>query len=266
VIVYGAAGGWRGKRRLNRSLPTLAFLLFIVSTIASATATDADAWVRAINRRDVIALQQLAERDVDVNRTGDSGRTALMVAASEGRRSLVASLLDRGARIDVANDRGGTALMHAATRGDSETLDLLLARGAAINARASNGWTALMLAGARGFEPIVERLLAHGADPNIADIYGWTPLMRAVDLGRPAIVKTLLADSRVDVDARDENGQTALHHAARQGYVDIARMLIGRAAKRDVRDRAGRTAADLAIAEGHREIAQTIARGKRALR
>ncbi len=44
-----------------------------------------------------------------------------------------------------------------------------------------------------------------------------------------------------DVNAHNYKGQTALHCAARAGFVDIVSLLIEHGAKVDLRDRAGHT-------------------------
>ena len=237
----------------------LLFFVCLAFTGATWAASD-DPWLRALVKHDLPEIERLVAKGADVNRATEDGYCALMLAASEGHAVLVRTLLDRGAPINAANDRGGTALMYSSTAGDLPTVELLLARGASVNARAANGWTALSLAAARGFEGVVATLLAHDADPNIADIYGWTPLMRAVEQNRPPVVRVLLAAKRVNTNARDENGHSALHHAAVQGFTEIARLLLEHGADVQVRDRAGRTPAMLATAQGHRAIVELINR------
>ena len=235
-----------------------AALLTLVLCSAAAVLPAADAWTDAIGNRDVAAVERMAAHVADVNRATENGQTALMLAAAGRNPPLLRRLLKRGAAVNATNNRGGTALMYSATYGDLEGAALLLEHGATVNARATNGWTALTLAAALGFEAIVNELLAHGADPNIADVYGWTPLMRAADANRPSSVRALLASRRTAIDARDENGQTALHHAALQGYDDVVRLLLGHGANVRVTDEAGHTPDALARAKGHRAVAEML--------
>ncbi|HEY8555376.1 MAG TPA: ankyrin repeat domain-containing protein [Burkholderiales bacterium] len=214
-----------------------------------------DPWTEAIKARDAAAVARLAAAGADVNRPAENGQTALMLAAAEGRHELLRALLARGARVDAVNSRGGTALMYAATAGDADAVALLVEHGASLNARAANGWTALTLAAARGFDGVVRLLLDRGADPNVRDVYGWTALMRAADAGRAASVRALLGVPRTEVDARDESGHSALHHAAAQGYEDIVQLLIDAGADPAARDREGRTPGALAALRGHRALA-----------
>lgn len=238
-----------------------AFLIGValtVQSIASFAASD-DSWSRAIRKRDLTAIERLVAGGADVNRSNGDGMTALMVACAERDDTLQRLLLERGARVNAANDRGGTALMYSATAGDLNAVAFLLARGADINARATNGWTALTLAAARGFDEVAALLLSKGADPNVSDIYGWTPLMRAVEHERRAVVRVLLDSDRVNLDVRNENGHSALHHAALEGLTEIARMLVSRGADTTLRDNLGRTSAELALASRHEATAKAIA-------
>lgn len=235
-----------------------ALLTVFLAASAPVLAVADNSWIRAIASRDVQALERLAARSVDVNRAAENGQTALMLAAAERNHRLLRILLERGAVVNAANSRGGTALMYAATAADVEAVEVLLARGARADTRAANGWTALTLAAARGFGEVVTKLLVHGADPNIADVYGWTPLMRAADANQAASVRALLASTRTRVNLHDENGHTALHHAAIQGSPDIVHLLIARGADIRAKDRSGRTPATLASLQGYGTVADMI--------
>jgi len=248
-------------RGASRLVPLLGFALLAsvaLAPIASKHALADDSWSRALTRRDLPAITQLANAGADVNRPNGDGMTALMVACAQGDSSLMRLLLDRGAKIDATNDRGGTALMYSATAGDLEAVGYLLGRGARVNSRATNGWSALTLAAARGFEKVAEMLLAHGADPNVADIYGWTPLMRAVEHDRRDVVRVLLASPRLKIDSQNENGHSALHVAALEGADTIARLLMASGANPALKDRADRTPAELGMAAGHPETARIV--------
>ena len=217
--------------------------------------------VTALTKRDLAAVEREIGEGADINLAGAGGRTALMLAASENRSDLVRHLLAAGARVNATNSRGGTALMYAAVGGDSETVAVLLANRADVNAAGSNGWTALMIAAASGYPEIAQRLLERGADPNAADIYGWTPLMRAVYEQRDAVVQVLLRNGKTNVNATNDQGHTALHHAAMQGHADLARLLLAHGADRGRRDAEGRTPSTLASLQGKREIVDLIAGG-----
>lgn len=223
----------------------LGVLLLLLSLAAVADDLHSR-WQEAVMHNDLAVIAaQLARIDA-VDLPTSHGKTALMAAAGAGAAELVADLLQRGADSRASNRSGGTALMYAATAGAVPVIRLLLADGALLDAQASNGWTALMLAAAKDQAEVTAQLLAAGADPNLADIYAWTPLMRAVYEGHAAVAVALLADPRIELERRNDRGQTALHLAAIAGQATLAEHLLARGARAAVVDVAGRTPQSIA--------------------
>ena len=236
-----------------------ALLLLLVSVTVQAA--EPGAWTEAVNQRDTDALARLlGSPDAPVNAAGRNDVTALMVAARAGRADLVRRLLERGGRVDAQRVGGATALLYAAQGGSPEVIALLLESGSAIDATAANGWSALTVAAATGQAEAVRSLLAAGADPNTADVYGWTPLMRAVDNGYPKAAAVLLESRKLRLDAVDDAGMTALHHAARHGMTATAAALLGHCADPELRDQNGFTPAMLARRTGHPRVATLLGR------
>jgi hypothetical protein len=142
------------------------------------------------------------------------------------------------------------SLSFAAARGDATAVDALIAKGVDVNAsRLSGGMTTLMFACQIDNLRIVQALLAKGADVNAKNDYGRTPLMMAtcgplkykmegssgggtmwkMDLDAPphgdlSVVRALL-DSGADVNARQNDGTTALMIATQGGQKDIVELL-----------------------------------------
>jgi len=253
------------NRRVLRGLFMLAIPWFPIYLAAADPNTDLS---NAIAKRELPAIVKAIDRGADVNLSAPDGRTALMIAAGEGDLGLVERLIQAGANVNARNDRGGTALMYAALEDSPKVLELLLARGAKPDLQAKNGWTALMLAAARGHTECATRLLAHRANPNLADVYGWTPLMRAVHEQRAGVADALLANRAIDLNAVDEAGNTALHHAAVEGALDLAQKLLAAGADPKRKDREGRIPAEVARLAGHADVAALIERaiGKAAPR
>lgn len=112
------------------------------------------------------------------------------------------------------------------------------------------GRALLHYASAAGCVEVVVLLLRSGADANVADRGGHPPLYRvanecASEAG-PRIVK-LLAEAGADVNAQSGvTRATALHMAARRGFVETARALLECGARMDLRDTKGDTALDRA--------------------
>ena len=120
------------------------------------------------------------------------------------------------------------ALIAATERGDLAAVRELVTQKVALNSLDANGWTSLMTAALQGDIEIVRALLAAGADPNIAAPDGTTALMAATFGGNPDTVAELLGQN-ADLAATDAEGIDALTFAERQGYTEIAALLVAAA-------------------------------------
>ena len=85
-------------------------------------------------------------------------------------------------------------------------------------------------------------------------------LKAAAVSGDTDTVKALL-DKGTKVDARDENGGTALGHAVWFGRLETVRLLIDRGADVNVKKQDGMTPLQLAIASNHPEVAEVTEEG-----
>jgi len=166
----------------------------------------------------VESVRLLLGRGADPNAADKYQHNALIRAAAKGYKDIVKLLLDHGANVSTTNQWGQTALHRAATAGHTETMGLLIAAGAAV----SPAEAAIL-----GDRENLERLLERGIDlPNEA---GMTGLMGAAAAGRLDLTRELL-DRGANPDTVDRRDQTALHWAVRNGHVDVAEALLGRAA------------------------------------
>ena len=99
---------------------------------------------------------------------------------------------------------------------------------------------------ARGYYGMVDYLISkRPEDMNVRGNYG-IPLHAALR-GRRVDVVQLLLEYCVDVEVRDDMGQTPLHLAAHNGSLGVARTLVKRNADISVRDSAGNTPLHLAM-------------------
>ncbi|MDH3712880.1 MAG: ankyrin repeat domain-containing protein [Gammaproteobacteria bacterium] len=234
-------------------------LAIFVCMPAWSLATQDGNWQKAVLIDRMQIIEDLVERGQDVNEPTPSGKTALMSAAKVGDLAFVEQLIKAGADVNAANAKGGTVLMYAMLSGDTLVANLILQAGATLDDMTTTGWSAMMIASAKNYAALVDVLLKYGADANQQDIYGWTPLIRAAHEGYEETAARLLAAEGIDVSASDENGLSALHHAAMSGHIGITTALLDAGAIAAAQDARGKTAQELARDAGHLQLAELLA-------
>ncbi len=175
-------------------------------------------------------------------------------ALISGDSAWAKQLVNRGMDVNSVDTAGNTLLMQAVVRDNTEFFDFLLKRRARINTRNRNGETALSLAAFHGRLYYAQKLVEAGADVNL---YGWPPLIYAAFKGDVAIVDYLLKRG-AEVNARTENGSTALLFAARFGHQEVVEVLLHNQADPNLANDRGATAIDWALKTENTDIADLL--------
>jgi len=117
----------------------------------------------------------------------------------------------------------------------------------------------LRFAAQSGLPTVVEVLLMTGVEINAKNEQEQTALHLAVEGGHTAVVRLLMAEGEANINAMDENYQTALHLAAERGNAAIVRLLMAEG-KADVhaKDVCGETALHRAAERGHEPSARWL--------
>ncbi|XP_061002974.1 neurogenic locus notch homolog protein 4 isoform X2 [Dama dama] len=120
------------------------------------------------------------------------------------------------------------------------------------------GETPLHLAARFSRPTAARRLLEAGANPNQPDRAGRTPLHTAVAADAREVCQLLLRSRQTAVDARTEDGTTALMLAARLAVEDLVEELIAAQADVGARDKWGKTALHWAAAVNNARAARSL--------
>ena len=128
--------------------------------------------------------------------------------------------------------KSDTPLIRASANGHESVVRVLLDAKANANLPGTGGKTPLIVAVTRGVQ-LTKLLLDRGADPNLADNFGKTPLMHVMtgsgssssNERRELILS--LKQAGADLNAKDNNGDTAMRLAVANWHVELLPLLSG---------------------------------------
>ena len=201
-------------------------------------------------------VRDLISAGAKLNARDDRGDSPLMSAAGSAPSTVLTELIRAGARIDATNSAGETALFVAARSNNPEAVKLLIDAGVNVNARNDEGQTALMTIVAAGSFEKVKTLIERGADTSLIDDDGRTALMLAAFNEDPRVTEFFLNGSKID--ARDNDGDTALLFASERDSEKNVLLLIHAGAQIDAKDKEGRTALLRAAISGQVENVKVL--------
>ena len=176
-----------------------------------------------------------------LNRHG--AETLLETAIFGGDATAVQRLLDAGAAVNTTSR--SSPLTMAAWLGEASIVDLLLTRGAEINHAPDFAGHAANFALYGGHPELAMELFRRGADPRAPSIWGHRtpPIMwAAYNHQGDARVARWLVEQGIDVNAANEEGQTALSFALKTGpHTELVEYLRSVGATEPVQRRTKRT-------------------------
>jgi ankyrin repeat protein len=180
-------------------------------------------------------IDALLRAGADPNSANRGGETALMTAARTGKPDGVRVLLDRGAVVDAReHERGQTALMWAVLENNAAVVELLLARGADIDAQTNVS-------------------IPDGMEASITRADGTRATSANIGAAGPGVYRARAIPS-------PSGAMTPLSFAAREGNLDMVRLLVGAKAKLNVPSANGSTPLLIASINNHIEVARFLLR------
>ena len=200
-----------------------------------------------LGHADIVKI--LLSAGADVNIYNNQNYSALMLATQFDNKELVKMVIDAGAEVEVPveqkspinlasrlgrvenlkellaahgnNQECQTAQGNATRVSDTTSVKDLIGTGSYATNKTLN--EPLISAVKNGHAEMVEELLKYGADVNATDEDGDTALMTAIKLSIQPIFQ-LLVDWGAEVNAENNEGQTALYLAVTQSHTEYDRM------------------------------------------
>lgn len=152
-------------------------------------------------------MQLLLAKGADPNARDRYGNTPLMVANTPAEVEL---LVTSGANVATTDEQGETALMKAAKGGEAEVVSALLSNGADVNSRDKKGLTALL----------------HSLEYVHPESHDGRKLLPV----RTEAARRILLAKRLDVNAQNNDGETALLRAIRLENIELIKALLAKGA------------------------------------
>ena len=266
LLIFLLSNGAEASVLVNSTLLTREFLKehpelvkFLVNGGDKAeTLSAAPAFLFSSQAADFKAVSEYLASGGNADAVNAAGQTALMLTAANDDAKCVELLIGNGANVNLRDKDGRTALMYAVQKGCDKAGELLLKNKANPNLQDKDGKTALMFAAEQGKLTSTEMLVKYEADITLTDKNGQNALMIAAAEGQTDIVRFLAEDCREEKakDAANRQQDTPGNNKPRPAYA------VKKAVDLNARDNDGNTALMLAARNGHAETFQILARQK----
>lgn len=250
----------QGSRRETNTLETYKYLVEEVKIKATAQNKAGQNVLHILagkpNQKEIV--EYFLGKGVDVNKTDKEGNTPLMAAAAARETAVLELFLSKAKNINAQNLKGESALTYAVRYGSPDAVNLLLAKGADVNVKDKDGNNlgvylvqSYRPAGREKvttdpFDAKAKSLQDKGLNLATAQKDGNTLYHLAITKNDVSLLKKI-TDLKVDVNAKNKDGLTALHRAAMTSKDDaILKYLVSAGAKKDISTEFDETAYALA--------------------
>lgn len=249
----------QGNRRETNTIETYKFLVEEVKLKPTAQNKAGQNVLHILagkpNQAEIV--KYFLSKGTDANKADKEGNTPLMAAAAAKETTVLEILLPAVKNINTQNLKGESALTNAVRSGTPEAAALLLGKGADVNVKDKDGNNlgvylvqSYKPAGkgttADPFDAKAKLLQDKGLNLAAAQKDGNTLYHLAVTKNDITLLKKI-TDLKVDINAKNKDGLTALHRAAMVAKDDaVLKYLISAGAKKDINTEFDETAYALA--------------------
>lgn len=224
-------------------LPMLKLLVERHMDFATPGVARTDPMQCAIRKEAIDVIDYLVDHGANVNQPDWNGLAPIFYARS---RVVVQDLLRHGADLNQTGAQRGfdgrmrqlpllTPLSNAIETSQWDTVNLLVSMGADVHVGGPRYLAGIVM---KGPLDVAATLLDAGVDINARNEIGETALMAAVRVGRIDGAEFLLAHGAA-IDIQNKEGRTALGLAVEANSLAMMKMLLGHGARRDIADAEG---------------------------
>ncbi|KAG6613418.1 uncharacterized protein IUM83_04519 [Phytophthora cinnamomi] len=168
------------------------------------------------------------------------GASTLLTATWEGDLGIVELLLEAGQDPDTRDNGGLTPTMMALLRYNVVVMRCVFRNGQAVRRNIVVDCRTVDSELLQYILNVTKLVLRFGADVNARNQDGYSALHYAAN-GDAFDVARFLLDSDADANAQDQHGKTPLHHCIHEGSLLVANLLVARGADIDMKDENGET-------------------------
>jgi ankyrin repeat protein len=208
---------------------------------------------RAIDSKNVKYVESILRYDMPLEVKDRHGGLPLARALDCFFWECVTLLVAKGASVNREDGRGWTLLQRIVYWMDDDTVRLAIEKGGDVTLKSSAGFTAMHTAAQNGRNCRLFVELGSPVDP--LDDNGQTPLFWAAKYSRSKNVVRELASLNANLQHRDNEGNTALHLAAKYGNAELISALAEVGVPVNATNNEGRTALHVAVESKRRFMA-----------
>ncbi|MEM9329129.1 MAG: ankyrin repeat domain-containing protein [Bacteroidota bacterium] len=206
----------------------------------------------AYRSKNIELYEYFVGKGIDVNQTNEEGNNALINASASKSQEIVAFLVKNTEDINHQNKEGIAAFTRALKYNDLEVAQFLVSKGADPKIIDKKGYDMgyhvvdAFSDDMEEFKSKMDYLASTGYDPTLPQEDGSTLLHLAIQKHSIPLAKSLVGMG-IDINAKDNSGQTALHLAAMQaGDEEMLKFLIESGADKTLTTDFDESAYDLA--------------------
>ncbi|MFC0605543.1 ankyrin repeat domain-containing protein [Winogradskyella pulchriflava] len=199
------------------------------------------------------------DKDKDqISKTNPDGANALLLAApTDEELKLVSYFQSKGLDINSKDNSGNGIFNYVARTGNTPLMNTLLAK----DIKGTDQAFLFTAFGSRGHINTLsayEYLESVDLNPNVANDEGVTPLHVVASINKDLEVLNYLLDKGLDVNSRDNDGNTAFINAASRNDLSVLKTLILKVKDINVSNNKGETALALAVKYNSAEVVEFL--------